>query len=1148
MQKPTLKMLALFLLSGATAFAGSFSSDFSNPSQSGIQFNGSGTLTDGSAWAALISGGALVLTTNQNSLGGAANIDDLDSGQAIESFTVRFQLQLGPGTGNAADGASLTFGPDVTPSSMFTEEGPTATGTANPDITIEFDTYDNGTVNGYVDGAPSVDIKLFGYEIGHTSYTKADMVDSKLEDVYVQVKRNGILNMSYKGQIIYTNLYLPGWGSTNGQFNFSARTGGENEVTLIDNLNITTVVAPATPVAPTIAANPQNANVNEGNPVTFTVGFDGNAPFTFQWYENGQPIQDATNTTFTLAPAHYADNNGKFKCTVSNASGSATSAEATLTVVADTTPPTVVSAAGSLDFTHATITFSEPMQQSSVETIGNYTIPGLTISAAGQSPTDQKTVVLTTSQQTVGASYTISIKDVKDQATTPNTIAPNPSSVTFRSFAWQLGRAVHEKYNGFDDNAGANVNNLLNDPRVPAAPDRIDLMTAYEYPAGGAGRDAVADPTRDYFDAIEGFFIPPVTTNYVFFIAFADRGWLYLSTDETSANKKQILAMSGWTNPRDWNLGQGGTDMTQARTDSSTTTAANWPGGNIISLQAGKKYYMLSVHHSPSWSGGDDFSVTYKYEGDNDPANGTAPRTTGNVIGTYLNPAGAVVNITVQPTNTTGVNAKKVTFAVAATGSSLYGNTVSFQWQKAPPGSSTFTDIAGATQTTYTTPQLTLADSGSQFRVNCYVPGLSELSSVATLTVVPDTFPPVVTSVGGISTFGGGVQVAVSFDEALNQSTLVPANFTLSAGTVTAVSPATNSYSTINAAILDVTGLTLGGSYTVTVKGVADALGNAIPAPGITTSFTVSSTLGWANSGTQIRPGQVIPVGSDGFDILNGGRQEWGTYDEITMAYVKKTNDFDVRVNVVYAEPGSQWSRVGLQARYDMNVGEPADDRNVATGTASAYAQTHVNPAQTLASSGAWDPNDPIQPVNPTPNNGHEQNCRIAAGSTTQGWGSPGTAPTYPNAWLRLARTGATLHGYRSTDGITWVDQGTISLTDQFAAMYVGPFLAVETGNIWPSSFDLWNTYDPTYDRLFVAQFRSFGDTPTIVPQAPITIKRLGNQVVLSWGVAGTLQQSTVLGGAASWGAVPGAPNTPTGGSYTNTPAGTATFFRLLQQ
>jgi hypothetical protein len=282
-------------------------------------------------------------------------------------------------------------------------------------------------------------------------------------------------------------------------------------------------------------------------------------------------------------------------------------------------------------------------------------------------------------------------------------------------------------------------------------------------------------------------------------------------------------------------------------------------------------------------------------------------------------------------------------------------------------------------------------------------------------------------------------------------------------------------------------------------------------------SFTVGG-ISRAETGTQDAHGQVIPVGSNGFDILNGGRGEWGTYDEIDMAYVIKTNDFDVKVQVVYAEPGSEWTRVGLQARNDMNVGEPSDDRNNSTSSqASAYAQTHVNPAQTLGSSGDWDPNAPghngVNPVNTTPNNSHEQNERLAKGAATTGWGSPSTAPPYPDAWLRLQRQGATLHGYRSNDGVTWVDQGTTSLTDQQNYMYVGPFLAVETGNIWSAAdFDVWNApFDPNFDRLFVAQFRNFSEVVVVTNPTLSAVKNADGSVTLTF-TGGLYASSSVNG------------------------------------
>ncbi len=1109
MQKSKVTLLAVLLLSGATAFAGSFSTDFSNPNPSGWTPNAVGTLPDGTVWLPMVANGVLVLTSNANSLQGAIDLDSLDNdpgtGQplAIESFTARFQLQFGPGTGNAADGASFNFGPDISSASIFTEEGP---GTGSSDICVEFDTYDNGG-----NEAPAVDIKLFGVEIAHTSYAKADMVDSKLENVFIQVKRNGTMSVAYKDQTVYTNFYLPGWGSTNGIFNISARTGGENELTLVDNLNITTVVAPATPVKPSITADPQNVTVNEGSSTTFTVGFDGNAPFTFQWYKNGTAIQDATNTTLVLNPVHFVDNGAKIKCTITNGSGSATSAEATLTVIADTTKPTIVSATGSEDFTHATITFSEPMDQTSVQTVGNYTIPGLTVSAANQVATDPTKVVLTTSPQTAGSTYTITVNNVKDQATTPNTIAAN-SQVTF--YAWVIANGICKAEYFNNIGTGTAVSDLTSSPKYIAnAPDLV-----YYHVSLDASESYINGNVDGYGARVTGWIIPTTTGDYDFFIRSDDASQLFLSTDSTPGNLSSTPICEE-------------TSCCHAFQEPPAATTTGAP----IHLIGGQRYYYMAL--LKEGTGGDYVQVAMRLSGDTTPAGSLKP-ISGINLAAAVSPEGATLAITQQPASQTGVDGKSITFSIAATGSSIIGNTVLYQWQR------NGTPIAGATGDTYGISALTLADSGAQFNVLVWVPGKTLTSSTATLTVIPDTFPPI-PLIGTITKSDGTIQVGVGFDEAVNPAGLVPGNFSLVDGTGTLVFP-TNSLNTYTGVLFNTTGLVPGNTYHINVKNVADLKGNAITSTNV--AFTVGKTA-WADSGTPIRPGQVVPVGSDGFDVLNGGRQEWGTYDEITMAFVKKTNDFDVKIQVIYAEPASEWTRVGLQARYDMNVGEPTDDRNIATGTASAYAQTHVNPSQTLASSGVWDPNDPVQPGNPTPNNGHEQNCRLAAGATTQGWGSPGGTPNYPNVWLRLSRSGTTLHGYRSEDGKNWTDQGTVNLTDQFPVMNVGPFLGVETGNIWTSGFDIWTApLNPTYDRLFLAQFRNFADIGGVVVPVRVTITQQGNNIVLSWPAAGTLQQSTALGAAASWTAVSGAPNTPTGGSYTNAPAGKTMFYRLLQQ
>jgi hypothetical protein len=514
---------------------------------------------------------------------------------------------------------------------------------------------------------------------------------------------------------------------------------------------------------------------------------------------------------------------------------------------------------------------------------------------------------------------------------------------------------------------------------------------------------------------------------------------------------------------------------------------------------------------------------------------------------------GGTVNITSQPQNATEVAVRSgpATFKVAAT-SGFIGDAssaappINYQWQSAPKGSSAFTAIAGATNVSYRTPVLQLLDDGTQFRAVVTASDAIVNSSTALLTVLPNTNPPVATA-GAIIRHDGVVEVGVSFDEQVNPATILPANFSLSAGTVTSFKLATNSFLSYAAVILDTTGLTPGNTYSVTAHGVVDLSGNTLPTTNL--SFTVPTGVQWAESGTPIAPGQVIPVGKDGFDVLNGGREEWATYDEVTMAYVKKTNDFDVKIQVIYVEPASQWTRCGLAARNGLDIGEPSTDRtNSTSSTASAYAQTHVNGTLDLKDTGLW-PN-PADIGAGASNNGHEQNTRLATGSATTGpWGSIAAdanaplAPGFPDVWLRLARQGATLHGYRSVDGVNWVDQGTTTLTTQTNVMYVGPSLSAETGNIWAASaFDVWNSpFDPVFDRLFVAQFRNFGDYVAAVGGAPtVSISQSGALTIIFTGSG--LQQSPTLGAGATWTTVTGVTS-----PYLVPKTSTAMFFRAVQ-
>ncbi|MEJ7626568.1 MAG: M36 family metallopeptidase [Ferruginibacter sp.] len=88
-------------------------------------------------------------------------------------------------------------------------------------------------------------------------------------------------------------------------------------------------------------------------------------------------------------------------------------------------------------------------------------------------------------------------------------------------------------------------------------------------------------------------------------------------------------------------------------------------------------------------------------------------------------------NITAQPSNISVCVGNTATFSITATGPGL-----TYQWQVSTNGGSTFTDIAGATSATYTTPAVTAGMIGNQYRVVLSGTCGSLNSNAATLSLI----------------------------------------------------------------------------------------------------------------------------------------------------------------------------------------------------------------------------------------------------------------------------------------------------------------------------------------------------------------------------------------------------------------------------
>jgi Immunoglobulin domain len=125
-----------------------------------------------------------------------------------------------------------------------------------------------------------------------------------------------------------------------------ADSGTHFDVVVSNSLGTVTSTAASLTVttaalAPSITEQPASRSVAPGQTATFNVLANGTAPLSYQWQKNSVKISGATLPTYTTGATTSADNGEQYRVVVSNASGSATSNMATLTVTTVATAPAI---------------------------------------------------------------------------------------------------------------------------------------------------------------------------------------------------------------------------------------------------------------------------------------------------------------------------------------------------------------------------------------------------------------------------------------------------------------------------------------------------------------------------------------------------------------------------------------------------------------------------------------------------------------------------------------------------------------------------------------------------------------------------------------------------------------------------------------
>lgn len=406
----------------------------------------------------------------------------------------------------------------------------------------------------------------------------------------------------------------------------------------------------STPALPagtvSITTQPQPASVPAGAKVTFNVGYStslstnnaatANGPVVVQWRKNGVNIPGATSSSYTTPYLKTVDHNATYSAVVSIPGASVTSSAVAVSVTSDNVLPSVVSAASDDSMRAVVVRFSEPLDPLTALNPANYSIPGLSVSGVTWavstnvvSDPANDAVKLKTSKQADNTAYTVTVSNVKDAS--GNTISSG-NTATFTSFGFAPGFAKFEYFENQTYSTVFDVNTFIynsqkftnNDPDTVVFPTLAEMS-----PDGSSATRTGANPNtipNAFGTRMSLMFVPPVTTNYVFYVAADDTAVLWLSTNSDPANKRVIVYQPAGTFKRNWG-GVFGSDTATFDTNNipayvTGPDAAPWPVADaanraVITLEAGQRYYLELDHIETAGFASVD-AVTYTMAADND--------------------------------------------------------------------------------------------------------------------------------------------------------------------------------------------------------------------------------------------------------------------------------------------------------------------------------------------------------------------------------------------------------------------------------------------------------------------------------------------------------------------------------------------------
>jgi hypothetical protein len=750
-------------------------------------------------------------------------------------------------------------------------------------------------------------------------------------------------------------------------------TAGSVKAYRFDTAMPANVVTIATNLPPTLSVN-QNSKMALSAVATATLNgnvITNNLLFTYHWTKDGADITGDPAIVGVNSPVLSIDlaqlwHFGVYQCEISLPGFPAIKSVAcTVSIVQDVTPPSVTSIKGGGSLTTVTINFSEPIDSSSLIPSSFAIDGGLVISGveAFMDPTTSLVTqaILTTSLQTEGKVYNVTINNVKDSV-------GNPMTNVKASFTAYVTDPTVKMLCEFYDNIGSISALQASAKYLADMPDRVIAAPDFQTPLWENG--------DNYGGRLAAVVTAPATGNYIFHITSDDNSQLYVSQDETPGNwvlaadgqTPYVAAVNGWTNQRDW---------------ANTNSVPSAP----IALVAGHKYYIEALWNEGG--GGDGCAVGWEL-----PGNTNIVVIPASALGSQrVDISNAKIQIGQQPAAVTTPENTPATFSLTVTNATSQFSTtetVNYQWQK-----NGVNVAANGNSATYTIALAQLADAATYTCV-MHVPGLSVTSAPAVLTVTKDVTAPVAVSAGTLTT--APTTVGVLFSEVVDPVTAQTiANYTVSGATVTSATLLPSS----KAVALSLSAAVVSGA-TVKVENIKDVAStpNTLASTTLTIAFSdlTSQDVGTVNATNSalfsdpIYVGSTVALGNGAFEVKAGGSDIWNNADGFHFTYKEVTGNFEAKVRVESLQYVSDnWAKAGLMFRESLEGGS----RNV---------NCVVDPT---AGANIWEPN-----------------YRADTNGASAGIpGAFAQVPpvSYPNAWIKLTRAEQVISTFKSTNGLDWV-------------------------------------------------------------------------------------------------------------------------------